>query len=224
MKRFLLVIITFFFLSAPSYAAHIKGGFFTYQYLGPGIADPRANRYKITLTVYMICIPSPGQLSNPINFTIFDAGNNQFLQNVSVPITNQYTLDKLYDEPCITGDQRGCYYYIVVYDLPSIELPAIPEGYIIAYQRCCRIAGINNVVASGSVGNTFTIKIPGTGAPQNAFMNSSPQFLINDTAVVCAGSYFQYSFQASDTNGDSLSYQFCDALAGGDQTNSAPPT
>ncbi|MBK9569395.1 MAG: gliding motility-associated C-terminal domain-containing protein [Chitinophagaceae bacterium] len=224
MRRFLLSIVIFILVSAPSQAAHIKGGFFSYQYLGPGITDPSANRYRITLTVYMLCIPSDGQLSNPINFTIFNAGNNQFLQNVSVPITNQYTLDKLYDEPCITGDQRGCYYYIVVYDLPSIELAADPDGYIIAYQRCCRIAGINNVVASGTVGNTFTIQIPGTAAPLNAYRNSSPQFLINDTAVVCAGSFFQYSFRASDIDGDSLSYQFCYAYLGADQSNSAPPT
>jgi gliding motility-associated-like protein len=224
MKRFLLAIVAFLILSASANAAHIKGGFFTYRYLGPGAGTNV--RYNITLTVYMICSAqgNPGQLNNPINFSIFDGGSNQFLQNVSVPITNQYQLNKLYDEPCITGDQSGCYYYIVVYDLPSVELSAAPEGYTIAYQRCCRIAGINNVVNSGAVGNTFTIKIPGTNAPLNAYTNSSPQFLVNDTAVVCAGSYFQYSVQASDIDGDSLSYQFCDAYTGADQANPAPGT
>jgi gliding motility-associated-like protein len=220
MKRFLLAAILLISLS--SQAAHIKGGFFTYQYLGPGSGTNL--RYRITLNVYMICNPLPnsGQLSNPINFSIFDPITNQLVQNPSVTITNQYQLSKVYDEPCITGDQRFCYYYIVVYDLPSIELPATPQGYIVSYQRCCRIAGINNVVGSGAVGNTFFTMIPGTAVAPGAETNSSPVFPINDTAVVCRNSYFQYSFQASDIDGDSLSYSFCSAYQGGDQTNSAP--
>lgn len=224
MKRFLLIILGFFVLNVSADAAHIKGGFFTYRYLGPGAGTNL--RYQVTLTVYMLCNPppSPGQLDNPINFTIFNAGTNQFLQNVSVPIASQYTLNKTYDEPCITGDERGCYYYIVVYDLPSIELPATPDGYIFSYQRCCRIGGINNVVGSGAVGNTFTIKIPGNAVLPGAAANSSPSFLINDTAVVCRNSYFQYSFQATDLDGDSLSYSFCSAYQGGSQALPNPAT
>ncbi|HWR32969.1 MAG TPA: hypothetical protein VN451_05570 [Chitinophagaceae bacterium] len=154
MKRFLVAIISLLVFFTSSNAAHIKGGFFTYKYLGPGSGSNL--KYQVTLTVYMICNPSTGQLSNPINFSIFDGGNGLFLQNVSVPITNQYNLGKIQDEPCISGDQTGCYYTIVIYDLPSVELPLSTNGYAIAYQRCCRIAGINNLVNSGSVGNTFT--------------------------------------------------------------------
>lgn len=223
MKRILLAILTFFVFSGAADAAHIKGGFFTYRYLGPGTGTNL--RYQITLTVYMICNPSPGQLNSPINFSIFNAGNNQFIQDVGVAISNQYNLGKVYDEPCITGNQTGCYYTIVVYDLPSIELPSTPDGYIISYQRCCRISGINNVVGSQNVGNTFTIKIPGTAVLAGAETNSSPSFLVNDTAVVCRNSYFQLSFQGTDIDGDSLSYYFCEAYLGGDSgANSAPPT
>ncbi len=223
MKRLVLVILIVITFFTPSFAAHIKGGYFSYEYLGPGSGTNL--RYKITLTIYMICNPSGPQVSNPINFSIFNAGNNQFIQDVSVSLTNQYNLNKIADEPCITGNQDGCYYTVVVYDLSSVELPSTPDGYIIAYQRCCRIAGINNVTSSGNVGNTFTINIPGTAIGQNAQTNSSPGFLVNDTAVVCGNSYFQYSFQASDINGDSLSYEFCDAFLGGDSgPNSAPTT
>jgi gliding motility-associated-like protein len=220
MKRYIIAIFVFLFLSDSAYAAHIKGGFFTYEYLGAG--SPGNARYRITLTVYMICNPTAGQLSNPINFSIFNGSNAQFLQNVSVSITNQYNLTKVYDEPCITGNETGCYYTIVVYDLPSIELPITPGGYIISYQRCCRIAGINNVSNSGTVGNTFTIAIPGTSTAPGAETNSSPSFQVNDTAIVCRNSFFQFSFQASDVNGDSLAYEFCDAFEGGSQSNPAP--
>lgn len=220
MKRLSIVLLLLLSLGGIVSAAHIKGGFFTYQYLGPGSGTNL--RYRITLTVYMICNPNSGQLSNPINFTIFNGASNQQVNNVSVPITTQYTLSKVYDEPCITGNEVGCYYLIVVYDLPNIELPAIPEGYTVAYQRCCRIAGINNLTNSSAVGNTFSIRIPGSGTGQNAQINSSPQFLVNDTAVVCRGSYFQTSFAATDTDGDSLSYQFCGAYQGGDPQAPSP--
>ena len=221
MKRILFtLLLSLALLNAE--AAHIKGGFFSYQYLGPGQGTNL--RYRVTLTVYMICDPSTGQLSNPINFSIFNAANNQFIQNISVPITNQYNLGKAADEPCISGDQSGCYYTIVVYDLPSVELAPSASGYIIAYQRCCRIAGINNIQTSGSVGNTFSIQIPGSNVFAGAETNSSPLFLVNDTAIVCANNYFQYSFQASDANGDSLAYELCDAIQGGDQTNNSPAT
>jgi gliding motility-associated-like protein len=222
MKKSLLVFLLTLLLCPPLFAAHIKGGFFTYQYLGAGSGTNL--RYRVTLTVYMICNPSSGQLSNPINFSFFNAATNQFVRNESVAITNQYTLSKTYDEPCITGNEVGCKYTIVIYDLASVELPALPEGYIVSYQRCCRIAGINNLVNSGAVGNTFSIKIPGTSAGQNAQTNSSPQFLVNDTALICKNSFFQLNFSATDPNSDSLSYQFCEAYEGANQQNPSPTT
>lgn len=222
MKRLIVAISTILLFSLSSNAAHIKGGFFTYRYLGPGSGTNL--RFQITLTVYMICNPSAGQLSNPINFSIFDGNSGAFQQNVSVPISSQFNLGKAADEPCITGDQSGCYYTVVIYDLPSIELPLSANGYIIAYQRCCRIAGINNVPNSGNVGNTFMIAIPGTSTGHNAETNSSPQFPINDTVVVCHNNYFQYSFQATDPDADVLSYSFCDAYQGADPNNNSPAT
>ncbi len=223
MKRYLLLFILLSALSLTAEANHIKGGFFTYKYLGAGIQNPSNLRFHVTLTVYMICFPTPQQLNSPINFTFFDAGTNQFLEDVSVPITNQYELGKVTDEKCISGDQRGCYYYIVIYDLPNIELAPRPNGYTISYQRCCRIAGMQNVANSSSIGNTYSITIPGTAVGLNAEKNSSPVFPINDTVVVCANSHFDYSFKAVDPDGDSLTYNFCDAWSGGDAGNNAAP-
>jgi gliding motility-associated-like protein len=225
MKRFfLLTIFSALLLSAS--ATHIKGGFFTYRYLGPGITDPNAFRYRITLTVYMDCDAEGNDLllNNPINFSFFDAGTNAFIQNVSVSIVSQYQLRKYTDDECITNDQRGCFYYVVVYNLPSVELAPLPNGYTVSYQRCCRISPMVNIVDPGTVGNTWSITIPGTSAPFNAVTNSSPAFPINDTVVVCHNKQFFYSFQAFDTDGDSLSYSFCDAWTGASQSSPQPST
>lgn len=221
-KLFLVFLLTTFCFTG--YANHLKGGFFTYKYLGAGVNDPTKLRYQITLTVYMDCNASGQQVNNPINFTIFDASNNQFLQNISVPISNDYNLFKGQDEECITGNQRKCYYKIIEYNLPSIELAPNAGGYTISYQRCCRIGGIDNLVNSNTFGNTYSITIPGSSAGPDAFKNSSANFLVNDTAVVCGGSYFEIPFLATDPDGDELTFEFCNAWTGGSQGVAAPIT
>jgi gliding motility-associated-like protein len=225
LKRLFFLVFFSFALSA-AFANHIKGGFFTYTYLGQG-SDASKSRYDIILTVYMECkdgAPSPGQLNNPINFSFFNAGTGAFVKNESVSITNQYVISKTKEDDCITGDQRECYYTIVEYALRDVELTNLTNGYIISYQRCCRIKDIVNIAGSSQdVGNTYSIAIPGTN--QNAYTNSSARFQINDTVVICGGSFFRYSFQATDPNpGDSLSYYFCDAWSGGSTGNAAPTT
>lgn len=211
MKRIIVFILLLF--SATGYAAHIKGGFFTYEYLGPGTGG--SHRYNITLTVYMQCNPNSGQVSDPINFTFFDSEDHSQQFQRQVRKTSEYNLAKVRDEECLSGDQRGCYYTIVVYKLEDTELPNRPSGYTVSYQRCCRIAGVSNISNSGEVGNTYSIRIPGTNVAPTAPRNSSPMFLVNDTVVVCANSYFEYPFQATDSDGDLLSYEFCSAWVGG---------
>ena len=222
MKRILLTIFLFFcFLGA--FSRHIKGGFFNYQYLGPGVSNPASNRYKITLTVYMDCTAMGNQIDESVNFTVFNGTNFIQIDNITVLQKDNYLLQKLYDDPCITGDQAICYYRIVTYVLPSYELPPVINGYTISYQRCCRIENMDNIVGSGSIGNTYTIQIPGTSSSlPDITQNSSPNFPVNDTVVICEKSSFTYPFSASDPDGDSLSYAFCTSFSGGGQNNPAP--
>jgi gliding motility-associated-like protein len=225
LKRLILLFILSAFATA-AFANHIKGGFFTYTYLGQG-SDATKARYDIVLTVYMECNPPPssGQLNNPINFSLFDGGTGAFIKNLSVPITNQYVIGKNFDDECISGDQKQCYYTIVEYGLNNVELPILPNGYVISYQRCCRIKDIVNIAGnSQDVGNTYAIAIPGSNVGVAGPANSSARFQINDTVVICGGSPFKYSFRATDPNGDSLRYYFCDAWSGGTTTNSQPST
>jgi len=207
-------------------AAHIKGGFFTYQYLGPGINDPGNLRFRITLNVYMLCTASDGQIDAVVPFTIYKGTTAVLFEDVQVAKGEENDLYKIFDNPCITGDQSGCYYKIVTYILDNYELPVSADGYTISYQRCCRIAGMQNVTGSNNVGNTWTIKIPGTATGVfNSEKNSSPVFPINDTAVICGGSYFSYAINATDPDGDSLVYTLCDAYNefGGTSPDPASP-
>ncbi len=224
MKKVLFIL---FLLAAcfSSFAHHIKGGFFTYQYLGRGIADTNAVRYNITLTVYMACEleDSANQVNDPIYFTIFHTATNLQFALVPVHVKTQYKLDKLTDDPCINNDPVGCYYRIVIYELDSYELPVTSDGYTFSYQRCCRIDQMENIINPGAVGTTYTIKIPGSASPApNAIHNSSPVFPINDTIVLCENKFFTYPFTATDIDGDSLSYSFCTAYTGATASQPAP--
>jgi gliding motility-associated-like protein len=220
MNRLLFTVLLLFF-AFTGFARHLKGGFFTYTYLGQTTSTIQ---YRITLTVYMDCDAIGQQIDPNINFTFYDAATNSFIRNENVKLSSQYDLSKNTDERCISGDQAVCYYKIVVYDLATVTLPLSTTGYTVSYQRCCRIEGINNIDNSGQVGNTYSITIPGTASAQNAEKNSSAQFLINDTIVVCGNSEFKYPFVATDPDGDILQYEFCSAWAGGTANEPAPVT
>src|SRR5688572_19203491 len=194
MKRLLLFLILLS-CSFAGFAKHLKGGFFTYKYLGQ---TGNEIRYKVTLTVYMECSATGGQIDQTIPFTFFKKGISIYEKKVDVSISNQFTLNKTEDDECITGDQTGCYYKIVIYELADVTLPINPNGYTVSYQRCCRIDGINNLSNSGEIGNTYSVDIPGTMTAANAETNSSASFLTNDVVVVCGNSALNYPFTATD--------------------------
>ena len=207
------------------YAFHTKGGWMYYEYLGPGLTDPTLNRYKITLKVYMICNPTSLQLNQSINFSIFNPATNAFISNELVFITDNVNIQNCFApscNPCISNLPDICY-KIVTYTLVK-EFAVNPEGYRISYSRCCRITGINNISSSDTVGDTWSIDIPGTQITPIAPINSSPKFIANDTAVICADHPFTFDFTAIDPDGDSLVYAFAPAYTGGTPGNSMPPT
>lgn len=224
MKKSLLIFILSLSCFV-SFAAHTKGGWMYYEYLGPGINDPSKLRYRIVLKFYMICNPNPQQLDPAISFSYFDGGNNQFIQNESVPLIespNVSNCTAAQCNPCIFNIPDICY-KIASYETIR-ELAPRPNGYTIASQRCCRIAGIVNIINSSNVGDTWTINIPGTNISPTAPINSSPQFIANDTAIVCADNYFTFNFTATDREKDSLVYSFAPAFDGGTAANPNPVT
>ncbi|ANE50506.1 PKD domain-containing protein [Flavisolibacter tropicus] len=209
--------------SSMAFADHLKGGFFTYQYLGPG-ASAGGSRFSITLTLYMDCNARDGgqgsQVDPTLNFSFFDATSYALIKTINVPVSNKGNLIRGTDDQCISGNQAGCYYKVITYVLGEIDLPARAGGYTVSYQRCCRISGVDNIISSNTVGNTYSITIPSTAALVST--NSSATFQVNDTAVVCANTPFTIPFSAMDPDGDQLRYEFCSANSGGSTSVPAP--
>jgi gliding motility-associated-like protein len=215
MKK-LLTTLLFLIASYYAMAAHTKGGWMYYSYLGPG-SSPNTARYKITLKIYTKCIlDNPAQFCPTVIISIFNGANNFLLEKVPVVYSNAVDISNCASpecHPCISLIPNICV-KITTYEFIK-ELPITQQGYTIAYQRCCRISGIINLKPpTDFLGDTWTVKIPGTAISPDAPFNSSAIFPQNDTAIICRENYFTYNFGASDPNNDSLSYAFSDAFAG----------
>jgi len=216
MKRlFLTVVITLSITTA--FANHITGGEMYYT-----LKSQAGNNYTyhVVLKLYRDCNAPPGaaDLDPSAAISIFNNSTFASVWANSVPMARRVHLNLDSPNPCINNPPPVC--YDVGYYEFDVTLPATAQGYIITYQRCCRIAGINNLVGSNGVGATYTAQIPGTSVRADGAANNSAQFIGEDRVIVCANNSFSYDFGARDADGDSLVYSFCSAYTGG--TSSAP--
>lgn len=213
MKK-LAILLFIFFIAGSAKANHLKGGWIQYEYLGDGSAA-NTSKYRITVRQYLDSFSTAAQVDATINLGIYNPNGVLFTRLV-VPLTTSELPSKKYYDPCINPNPpnpRVNYridIYVVTIDLPNLSTAV---GYTLAVQRCCRIANIVNVVSGGSnTGVTYTTTMPGVINNQDYFKNSNPFFVQRDTVLLCFSAPFTFDFSATDTDGDSLSYSFCDGV------------
>lgn len=202
-------------------AAHIRGGELYYEYLGAGRSSG-TSLYLVTLKLYIDCGQNdPGQLDEEVALSVFSKASGVRVGGVRMArMTKQLFIR--YDpasNPCITNPPRDVCYRLRYYDI-TMELADNPNGFIISFQRCCRIEGIRNMVPqSNDVGATYSCEIPGTSGLSDGPKNSSPAFQTLDAVAICVNSAFTFDFSATDQDKDSLVYEFCNAYVGGGPGN-----
>ena len=215
-------LLTFLFFSCCGFVAlanHITGGEIIYTFQGMSGSD---YKYHITLKLYRDYYAPPGsaQLDPQAAIAIFNNANNQLVLSKDVDSSKVVDLQLTHPNPCI-NNPPPVRYQVGYYEF-DVTLPATPQGYTIAYQRCCRIAGINNLINSSTVGATYTAQIPGTSQLADAPANNSAYFNGSDSVALCAHNPFTYDFGAKDPDKDSLYYYFCNAYVGGTTNQPAP--
>jgi gliding motility-associated-like protein len=224
-----LLVILFLFFTAPSFARHIAGGEIFYEYVGPG-GTPNTSIYNITLRLFRDCNSGGAQLDPTANIGIFDkfTSNGVVGSPFSVNLDHIETIQKGGNVPCIINPPIVCYQVGFYYF--TVTLPNNQMGYWITYQRCCRVDNISNLAIAIGVGATYVGSIAGSSTIGNMSTNhnSSPEFFVRDTALVCQNRNFTLDFSASDPDGDILTYEFCEAYDGGSEgspvvTNPQPP-
>ncbi len=199
-KHYLLFLF-FAFLSLKNFATHIVGGDMYYDCLG-------GNNYQITLKLYRDCYNGQAPYDNPATIFIFDNAGN-FVDSVEIPFPGSVQLPSPVTSPCFTPPTNICVEEAIYQT--TINLPPLAGGYDIMYQRCCRNITILNLVNPGNVGSSYIAHIPD---PAISICNSSPRFNNFPPIFVCAGVPLVFDHSATDLNGDSLYYQFCDPYIG----------
>ena len=210
----------------PAMAAHLKGGWIQYKYIGPGAAT-NTSRYEITVRQYMDCGSTGGQLDREVYLGVFNSKTGAQVDNHTILRSGTDNPNKTTFSPCIASPPQVC--YLIDYYTKQIDLPNNPDGYTLTAQRCCRIAGIVNVAGnSSSIGVSYSNTIPGIINGIDYSNNNSPVFAQKDTAIICFNSPFIFDFSATDADGDQITYSFCNGLIGGNNTASGqqpnPPT
>jgi gliding motility-associated-like protein len=221
MKKLLSCLFILFAFTLSVKADHITGGEIFYTYAKQVIAGDGTvyNRYYITLKLFRDCNSTGAQLDAVAAISVFSKSGGPSI-NLNVKRSKIVTLNLGTPDPCILNPPTVCYQ--VGYYEDSVDLVVSPNGYIIAYQRCCRIAGINNISNSNSSGATYTAEIPGSSNEPTGPINNSARFVGEDTVIVCANNAFKYSFAAVDDDNDQLSYSFCGAYPGGSRGTPQP--
>lgn len=216
-KAFLAVLILVSVFCGDSFASHIVGGEFTYRYLKDTVVSGVAMRkYRIALYIYQDCITGdPGAIADddPANITLFDNDRlplavlaDSIYYNRNPSSGGSITVPANFSNDCIDRIPSLC--LMRKKFEAEIALPPNAAGYTIAYQRCCRNASIVNVVDPDSKGATYYCEIPG------AVKNSSAEFKNYPPQIICLNNPMAYDHGATDADGDSLTYEFCEALEG----------
>ena len=196
-----------------SYASHIIGGEFTYTYQGNNV-------YRVTLSIYQDCLtgnPSAIQQDNPAKVTIFEGDGNIYLQDATLVAVSSVLIPSNFSNSCITNVPNTCLRKTVF--VKDYVLPTNTLGYRILYQRCCRNATILNIDNPGTTGASYYCDIPPLGT---IGVNNSAIFKVDPPQIICLNVPFVYDHSATDADGDSLSYNLCEAYIGGSQSNSSP--
>jgi hypothetical protein len=190
-------------------ATHIVGGEMSYRSLGN-------NNYEITLTVYRDCYNGVAPFDNPAAIAIY-SGTGGLVSNNQVNISSQLSLPSVVNNPCLIPPINLC--YELARYVFTATLPPVNGGYTIVYQRCCRNQTIINLSNLYNTGGTYMATIPG---PMLASANSNPVFNSLPPTFICQNDLFTFDHSATDADGDSLVYELCAPLTGGDRNNPAP--
>jgi gliding motility-associated-like protein len=210
--------------STCSFARHIAGGELYYTYTGPDPSNAANSVYTITLRLFRECNSSgPTLESEQATVGIYEG--DILFRTLPLPRVSDVNTISLNTAsfPCLVGNVGACY-QVALYSA-TIVLPNSPIGYTLSRLGCCRVDFISNLSVPTSVGSNYVTKIPGRIALAGG-TNSSPQFNVKDTALICSQKRFTLDFGAIDPDSDSLTYSFCDAFTspgGGGGTNTQPP-
>jgi gliding motility-associated-like protein len=194
-----------FFLSCICFvsakATHTVGG----EWLYVPVAN---NTYRITFFLYRDCLNgSSGALEadKTSSFGVYNVSKAQWVDTYSLNNISEKIVPSNFVNSCISNAPPICLNQLTFQFVQ--QLPNTTDEFMIIYQRCCRNEAINLDNPNGnSVGATFFTTIRPKFGP-----NHSAQFINVPPQIICINNSINYNSAETDVDGDSLSYEFCEA-------------
>lgn len=212
-----ILIIVFFsvFNIFEASATHIVGGGITYRCLGPDGSG--RDRYEIKVEIYQDCLNGLDiaiNEDNPAYIGIFSNDGQVSIRDSIGRRANGDTVANFvppnFSNECVNNPPTLCLRRLEFKNIYS--LPRNSSGYKIVYIRCCRNESIVNIINPGQVGATYFTDIPPSNEVQ---CNTSARFNNYPPQIICINTPLYYDHSAFDADGDSISYELCEAYPGG---------
>ncbi|RZL07808.1 MAG: hypothetical protein EOO62_16495, partial [Hymenobacter sp.] len=190
-------------LAHPALASHLLGGEMTYKYLDSNGPTGTPVRYQITLIVYNNCLADgTGLIRSSYPIALYYQGTGAQISTVTINETVRAPCS-LPNVPVGCTITPGQLSYIKQTFVGTFNLPASTAGYYATWNSNARNGGIANVVGSGSANMSLYC----TMAPAS-LANSSPVFVNDAVANICANDTTYILNNAVDADGDQLVYSF----------------
>ncbi|MFN3343680.1 MAG: gliding motility-associated C-terminal domain-containing protein [Flavobacteriales bacterium] len=208
MRRILLfsILMNLVFITSNK-ATHITGGDFSVKWLN-------GNNFQVTLKLFRDCASGGAAFDSPINIRVFDNVTNAVVSNFSMTLLSVTPItlgDECYSPPSSICIEEGFYQ-------TTISLANNPNGYYMAWERCCRNPGIVNVSNPNNAGMVFYVQVP-----DPAIQNSNPEFgSYPPEGYLCIGTTNYIDFSVTEPDGDSLAFELEDLYMGSLSTNLNP--
>lgn len=207
-RRLLITILVLFGGCHSLWSTHIVGGEFELIHI-------QDFRYRLNLVIYFDQVNGSPNAEDSFVFPyIFRTRDNMYMDSVVLVNTSSSLVP--YTQPnCAIGDlvTRRILYTSLVELSPTRYDD--PEGYYIAWERCCRNNFVSNINYSGqinTVGQTFFLQFPPVIKNNLPFVNSTPALFPPLRDYGCVGKPFYTEFGGTDLDGDSLVYSLADPL------------
>jgi gliding motility-associated-like protein len=217
MKQLLAILFLLFATSNICNASHTVGGEWKYEHLF-------GSNYRFTFFLYRDCLNGADEaLLDDLKsgFAIFQSGsfNAIELRDIQLNQSNASIVPTGFSNNCIKNPPPVCL-SLLKFTFEA-NLPNPNQTYYLVYQRCCRNEAVNvKNIGGQSIGSTLFATVNLSQGPNNsATANSFPP------QIICINNPLNYDDSYIDPDGDSLSYELCEAYDfSNNQSTSPNPT
>ncbi|RIV18671.1 gliding motility-associated C-terminal domain-containing protein [Fibrisoma montanum] len=211
-KTLRLLLLSWLLLaSLPLHANHLIGGELGMTYLG------KPGQFRVFMKQHWNEDPNdPTRTANESSLSIyvFSRRTNTYMESIPLRQTNNRPL--IYQNPACAKANK-LQNVEVTYEADhqfDVNRYNDPDGYYLVWERCCRNSDLINIANAGQAGIVLYLQFPAMRSNGQDIVNSAPEFSTVPGTYACLNQPFQLAFNATDPDGDQLSYRLVTPWSG----------